>query len=585
MSARQVLLCSTLAGLCGCQLNPGSSRANLPPVSLPFTPPPVRGGTLAVSPDGSAVLLVDRDRAEVHVLALAGHEVGDDQRYGFTHELRAERGVFADGQPVVVLSDGSLARLEASGDISPIGTTCADPRGLAWDEGRGRLWVSCADGELVGVSSTDGSPLRLSLPADLGDIVVQGDVLAVARVRSASVLYVRPEDGATMARSAMLYAETSSSVGSRRDAPQGALRLVADDAQHVLVLHERMRVGPDLQVSTRWGTSTVKGPCNTPAIEVATSVAGPNLPTQNGPVVASLTYASDVAYSPSTHELALTDPSSLDPVHDGPQVVTLPFDQSSVSASSIACPDATPVPVQGQATAVAYLPDGTLLVQTREPATLYIGEQTYPLSDVSVRDTGHDIFHSNTAQGAPCIGCHFDGAGDGHVWDLGKGRRLTTTLRGGLSATAPYHWDGSLADMRELFGVHFPAADGTTLSQGQIDAFSHWVDALPGDAPAPADPSLVTEGRALFTSLGCASCHGADGHSPVAQSVQLGRGELQVPSLVDLTEESPLGHDGCAKSLEDLLSTGGGCHWSEHTVSDAHQRDALAAFLGVPRST
>lgn len=564
--------------IASCELNAGSSRADLPAVSLPFTPPPVRGGTITVRADGRSVVVVDRDRAEVHVIELAAHDVVGATRFGFTKDAFPERSVYVDATPVVLLSDGRIARLDGHAPSDP---TCASPRGLAWDPARDRLWVSCADGELVGVPMRDRSApvTRHWLSPDLGDIVVVGDLLAIAEVRNAHVLYVRASDGVRVSRSQMLATATWSDVIARHDVPQAALRLLAMPDGGVLVLHERMRVGADIAPS--WGGGSIPGPCGTAGIQVSTSISRPGLPTINGPVVSGVPYASDLAYSASRQQLAVADPSALDPEHGGPPAVTVPLDQHDIGGRTPYCPPVSAAPVQGQATAVAYLPDGTLLVQTREPASLYIDNREIPLSDDSVRDTGHDIFHTNTVEGSPCIACHLDGASDGHVWNLGNGPRCTQTLRGGLTSTAPFHWDGSFPTMGELLASHFPGAEGGQRRDDQVVAFARWVDALPPDPHPTIEPRLAQEGAALFTSLGCAQCHGADAQSPLARSVDLGTGDFQIPSLVDLTAQSPLGHDGCARSLDELLS--GACGWSEHRVSDPAERDALAAFLGVRR--
>lgn len=151
-------------------------------VSLAEAPPPVRGGTIAVSDDGTQLLVVDRDRAEVHVISLSGHEVTGDRVYPFDHDARPERAVLAGDARVAILSDSRLVRLDDDGRATTIGRTCASPTGLTWDSVRSEAWVTCASGELVGMA-LDGTRRRAVLEPDLGDVLVHGDELWIAQVR------------------------------------------------------------------------------------------------------------------------------------------------------------------------------------------------------------------------------------------------------------------------------------------------------------------------------------------------------------------------------------------------------------------
>ena len=83
-----------------------------------------------------------------------------------------------------------------------------------------------------------------------------------------------------------------------------------------------------------------------------------------------------------------------------------------------------------QPIAVAFDGNGTLLVQTREPAGLSFVDvashavtSTLPLSTVSREDTGHDVFHTQAGALIACASCHPEGRDDGHVWLL-DGARL-----------------------------------------------------------------------------------------------------------------------------------------------------------------
>ncbi len=560
MRATWVALFALTLGACG--WNGAASGSAGPTVSLPWTPPPVRGGTLTVRSDGSELLLVNRDRAIVHALTLSGHRVTDDRVWQLTHDQRPERAVYAGAdRRIAILSDGQLVQLDGDA-ITPVADTCAGPRGLAWDATRERAWVTCASGELVGVPFRQGdATIRRLLAPDLGDVLVRGDQLWVAEVRRARVLRLNAVDGQPTTPLDSLRSLTGT------DKPQAAIRMV-DGGSHVYVLHELMRDGAPASGST-WGGATA---CVSSTVTVVVS-SYDNSGHTGDSVSAQVPYASDVAFDASRQELAVSTPSSLAPAYTGPNVVTLATHAGS-------CPPPSPATVDGQPTAIAYLPDGTLIVQTREPGNVKIGGTTYAYASSSVRDTGHNLFHTSAAPGGvPCVSCHIDGSTDGHVWDLGQGPRSTLTLRGGLLRTAPFHWDGSKTDMTSLMASHFPAPDGTTVRPDQVQAFDDWVDALPGDPHPAANPALVQRGQALFDSLGCSGCHGSDATTPMPDSVDYGQGPMQVPSLVDVGQQAVFGHDGCATSLDDLLT--GSCGWPQHTVDSTDDRAALAAFLGV----
>ncbi|MEZ4239722.1 MAG: c-type cytochrome [Myxococcota bacterium] len=162
-------------------------------------------------------------------------------------------------------------------------------------------------------------------------------------------------------------------------------------------------------------------------------------------------------------------------------------------------------------------------------------------------DAGLALFHEAAPSGVACATCHVDGADDAHTWQFaGQGARRTQPLGGGLRATAPFHWDGALADLTALF------LDTGVLRMGlppaepqQIEALGAWLDGLPA-APPSSDVDDAA-GAALFVSAGCTGCH----EPPGAGSVDVGTGgAFQAPPLRGLEARLPLMHDGCADTLE-----------------------------------
>ncbi len=233
----------------------------------------------------------------------------------------------------------------------------------------------------------------------------------------------------------------------------------------------------------------------------------------------------------------------------------------------------------GQATAVAFDASSNLVVQTREPAALWLvpnssqglggvadsDVQSISLSVVSKRDTGHDIFHTHAGALIACASCHPEGGDDGHVWVLDGEQRRTPSLRGTIAGTAPYHWPGDEADFAAIVkDVYEVRMSGGVLDGAQTSALSAWVNAIPAPPPPTwVDANAAAAGRALFErpDVGCATCHsGAKFTNNATVDVGTG-GAFQVPPLVGVGWRTPLMHAGCAATIADRF---GSCSSATH---------------------
>jgi mono/diheme cytochrome c family protein len=241
--------------------------------------------------------------------------------------------------------------------------------------------------------------------------------------------------------------------------------------------------------------------------------------------------------------------------------------------------------VDGQAIAVAYAPDGHLVVQTRAPAAIVEdGGVRIALGTPRTAGLGHTIFHTATPAGIACASCHAEGNDDGHTWNfVPMGARRTQTFRGGFLATAPFHWDGSEHDMTALVGdVYVHRMGGITLGENERQALASWLDQLPAlPHVAPDDAAAVERGRTLFQdpTIGCATCHSG----PLLTSnltVDVGTGgAMQVPSLRGLRWRAPYMHSGCAATLADRFDPacgGGESHGHTAALTDAQRADLIA---------
>ncbi len=222
-----------------------------------------------------------------------------------------------------------------------------------------------------------------------------------------------------------------------------------------------------------------------------------------------------------------------------------------------------------------------------------------------------------------CASCHVDGDHDGQVWDFtdrGEGLRNTITLRGDHgSATAPMHWSGNFdevqdfeGDIRKFFGgTGFMAdADYNTGTRNQplgtpkagvsadLDALAAYVNSLTSagrSSKRQANGTLTanaTTGQALFTSLGCQSCHAGteftDGQRHNVGTIKPSSGGrlggpldgIDTPTLRGLWATAPYLHDGSAPTLRDVLTTANptGQHANVSSLTSA-QIDQLVEYL------
>jgi hypothetical protein len=232
------------------------------------------------------------------------------------------------------------------------------------------------------------------------------------------------------------------------------------------------------------------------------------------------------------------------------------------------------------ATSVAVDAYGRVLLWVREPASFVVmqgvtGLQVaLPVNTTSVNDTGHDLFHLAPAPklGLACASCHPEGRDDGHVWNFTPtGPRRTPSLVGGLLPTAPFHWDGDLADVDALMAEVFTRRMGGLLEDGPHSAaVARFLNAIPRVplAPVPAAASATWAlGKQLFESpeVGCTTCHNGP-HLTNDQTVDVGTGKpLQVPTLIGVGLRAPYLHDGCALTLGERFGPCGGGDAHGHT--------------------
>jgi hypothetical protein len=529
---------------------------------------------------------------------------------------------------VALRRGGAVVSIDvASGTIAGRRSVCAAPRGLAYDPASDLLHVACSEGALVSLPAGGGDAVRtITLPNDVRDVAVDGPRLRVSRFRSAELLTVE-SDGTVSGRISPTGFRAAAARGGQLFTASTAWKMAEMPEGGVMVLHQRGVVD---EVQPAVGGYGGPDSCSS-IVHPAVTMVSPDGSMRSGPAMAGMVLAVDMAISAdgkrvafvsagnATNEVAggsgfglprvfmsdtdsTTDPKAgcqPDGTH-GPCPTVVGFNGSNTmggsrpppptGVSGCGVPDPEVPQVVGQPIAIAFAGDGTLIVQSREPAMLAFGRgaAAITLSTESRADSGHLIFHSNAGGNLACASCHAEGNDDGRVWNFTcEGERRTQSLHTGLRGTEPFHWSGNEADIGRLMNdVFVGRMSGPVLGSDQSDMLLTWIDSQPRPLrPVIANRDAVARGRDLFndpTRGACASCHSGAGFTN-NQTVDVGTGgAFQVPSLVGVGSRGPFMHNGCAKTLADRFGAcgGGDRHGVTSTLNGAEISD-LIAFLNT----
>lgn len=529
-------------------------------------PPPISGGTLAVTKDGTAVA-ADPDRDRVSLMMLdSPHTV----RHVWLqpHDEPGRVAVDDQGRAFVVLRRaGAVVTIDlASATVVDRRAVCAAPRGLAWAADGDVLHVACAGGELVTLRASGGPPVRaLRLDPDLRDVVVDGDVLFVSRFRAAEILVV-DGTGAVVARHALPDFSSMLVRSGAAFAPAVAWRMVRANNGIVQVVHQRalkdtIPTGPAPASSGGYYGADDAFLCGSGVVHSTVTAIGRSGFAGGGPVLTKAVLPVDAAVAAAGNVAVVAAGNGFG---SEPALFILKTDAAIESCDSNAI---TRQDLRGrQAVAVAWPAGGPVVVQLRNPLSLYVLRDgvgySFPLDGDDREDTGHQIFHANSSAGLACASCHPEGGDDGHTWQfVDVGARRTQYLRGGVLGTAPFHWSGDLGSFSDLYlEVMVNRMSGPDLLDDKVNALGRFLDRLPAVGASPAvDAAAVERGRTLFLgAAGCAACHDGALHTN-NKSADVGTGgAFQVPALVDLASRTRFMHDGCAAGLADRFGACGG---------------------------
>ncbi|MEM6992903.1 MAG: c-type cytochrome [Myxococcota bacterium] len=570
-----------------------------PVVRAAKTPPPITGGTLLITRDGSFAVAADPDRDLIHVVNLATNK--ETATIELEPGANPFRGVEDQAGRVYITlrGTGEVVGIDpAAGEAKTIFPVCPNPRGIASVDANRSLAIACAGGELVRVTSHSGRVLdRDFIAPDLRDVFVDDGQLMVSRFRAAQV-YAVDDSGSATLRGAPL----SLSLKARLRAPNTAWRTVGAPDGGWLMLHQLANTEPlglgatdsrQETIATSYvGAIDTIGPVRQPcvsAVQPSVSAMRPDGTVVHGPAVDGIALAVDAAVSPDGHTLVVASPSqhgAVVPREGDPGIALFTIDMRDFTGSgSVSCSFPEEIGPGDDFVAVAFDGRGNLYAQARAQPKLYrfdgIGSaEVIELAGADATDTGHDLFHKDAGFGLACVSCHPEGGDDGRVWSFAElGPRRTQPLNVGLEGTEPYHWGGDMLDMNDLVHeVRGLRMGGSAQTDARAEAMGDWLFSIP--LPNPTRPSvdaLAKQGEALFKARACDECHA--GTSTTSNAfVDLGRGPLQIPSLHGAALRPPFMHDGRSMDLEaatrDMLTLS-----PDAPPASDEDVDAMVAYL------
>jgi DNA-binding beta-propeller fold protein YncE len=546
---------------------------------------PIMGGTLLVTRDDQTAVVADPDRDRVVLVDLVSR-----RPYA---EVRLPEGAI----PGRIVEDGDgrvHVILRGTGEVlsfQPRNTAgaqrhsiCEEPRGIAFDETSDTLHVTCRDGLLLTLNTAGEVIESLQSDSDdLRDIVRIGSQSIVTRFRSAELQRVSSV-GNVMETQHALSGSVTGFDGGRGAAgvqfvPRVAWRLARGNGMLALAHQVHQEGSQEIPVSTpgAYGGGGGGDGC------------------ESGGIVRSrVTVFDEEMNILATHALAgATLPVDVALSNSGLFAVVAAGEQGSNPSVSVGpamgftCGGglgAAGTGIQGPI-AVAFTNTSQLVVQQRDPAVLWLDGVAIPLGGEERFDAGHAIFHGNAGVGLACASCHPEGGEDGHVWSFtGFGSLRTPALHGGMTQTAPFHWNGDLPTMHDLMDEIFEGRmGGPAMDIRQENALAGWVDALPRSRGREGlEVAAVERGsRLFFGEAQCGSCHNGEMLTN-NQTIDVGTGgPLQVPTLVGVSLRLPVMHTGCATTLEARFdpSCGGGEAHGHTAQLSAAERSDLITFL------
>jgi len=533
-------------------------------------PPPIFGGTLLVMNNGRIVVAADPDRDLVHVASLGSNE--ETAAVALPEGALPFRLAEDDTRRIHVTlrGTGEVAVIDPStGKLLRRTAVCPNPRGIANVPQNEAVLVACAGGRLIGLDTNDGS-VRFStfVAPDLRDVFIADDEIHVTRFRTADVYTVDLQTG----ESELSGAPPTLTRQDDQVAPGTAWRTIPRPDSGWVMLHQLSNMQPlalqtplsaDEDETISLGSGVYGGPVDVgvPCSAVtgpAVSTKGLNKRALQLGMLADTALAVDIAvHTDGTVAVASPSRRAVDFRPSLSQSIVILDLDDGIMGTTMRCTQSLEVEARpSDYVAVAFAGNGDLIAQTRRAAKLVRfkrtgGYEEIDLSGPGAGDTGHDLFHKDAGMGVACATCHPEGTDDGRVWSFFElGPRRTQSLAVGLEGTEPFHWGGDMPDMSHLVEViRDGRMGGQPQSQERVDALAAWLFSVqPPNPLRAADDKLAIAGEAMFVELGCQRCHSGSKLTN-NEFEDLGRGPLQVPTLVGVALRPPYMHDGRSADL------------------------------------
>ncbi|HVT45560.1 MAG TPA: hypothetical protein VMT00_14365 [Thermoanaerobaculia bacterium] len=569
---------------------------------------PLASSPLALSPDGTKLLVANPDSGTLSIVAVATRELLEEITVGANPRsvaispdgLRAFITLFDDEALVALPLEGKEPLVRVAIGSEPFGVIAS---------GSGRLYVSVSGSDRVEVLDT-------STLQSVGSVVTQPQPRGLALSSDESTLFV------THFLNGRVSVIDTATLEVVRVISTGADSNLSES----LILDEERKIA--------WAPQT-RSNANNPALLFDTTLF---------PIVSAIDLtnhandnrrriAIDIADRPVNMPsgIALSSKGILWIVNSG---------SNDVSAIDLSRGFAVAhIEVGDNPRGIALAPDeplafvdnalaGTVSVIDTERLLVVdeIRVTTLPLPPDILR--GKILFHSSSLnslakdQWISCAACHPDGRADGRTWFFRDGPRNTPTLVG-VGETGPWHWSGDLDELADVESTIRIVQAGTGLAPGEsnctpacdqappnggrsedLDALAVFMRTIRTMGRSPelrASGSLTpaaSRGRDLFLSdaAGCAGCHVPplffDGRR---HDVGTGRKSalerkgtsFDTPSLRFLFATAPYLHDGSAPTLREVLTSENpdDRHGKTSHLTDGELDDLVRFLRSIPYET
>lgn len=604
---------------------------------------PRSSGSVAVSNDDALLFVADADHDVLVVIDTATRTVLRQTPVG----RQPERVLVAPDGAIYVSSRGarSVTRLSKGGEVVEASATVgAEPVGLALSADRSQLLV--ANSMSGTLSMLDAKTLEVRREVQVGGepwavtAAPDGRRIYVSDFSGGAVRVVDIERGGTVALTLdqPVVAECAFGGVATRTPSQAADVVLSPEGDRVYVAHVQSRTGQvgsvpqtSLRLAVAPALSTIETSDDTVHRDVArTSNALTSESTANVDFPAAfLSTNLDEGCRETRVNSGMDAPSSL--VVDGRGEWIFVADHNSNSVAVISATGRTDpayrVPERGisdvvrvgaRPTGIAVAGDlrtawvhnaldytvsvvETVNGQLTETHVIPFGRSTLPAEVERGRRLFYSAVDARVTEpefgGVSCSSCHPDGRADGLSWVLPEEQANTwstprlsparnTPPLWGVTTTAPYHWDGALADLPAFSTRMVNQMGGHGLSRIDVTDLSAYLGTVsPPDNPAAGRlaPALIARGETLFADR-CANCHAGamltDGlsHATIAAAAP----RLDTPSLRGVFSTAPYLHDGSSPTLREVLTNprGSMVQHDQRGLSPA-DLEALEAFVST----